>query len=132
MKKMTPEERFFWLNAGFCYDPKTQTKAQGHRECAEKLAEAESLARRMNWMYEWNDDWTVNSHQKYYGTDSAYKDGEPDTCEYCVLYDEHREHLASLGCIDDADANYRRVIEAELALEAMGNLDREIETLDAH
>lgn len=32
---------------------------------------------------------------------------------------ETRETLASLGGIFDADANYRRVIEAELALEVM-------------
>ena len=43
-----------------------------------------------------------------------------------------RRSLASLCGITDPDRNYGRVIEAELAAEAIADLDREIETLDAH
>ena len=43
-----------------------------------------------------------------------------------------RHSLASLCGITDPDSRYRRVIEAELAAEAVAGLDREIETLDAH
>ena len=41
------------------------------------------------------------------------------TCEVCVLRDREGEILASIGGIWDASNAYRRVIEAELALEAM-------------
>ena len=46
--------------------------------------------------------------------------------------DTPRYSLASLSGITDPDRSYRRVIEAELASEAITALDREIETLDAH
>lgn len=54
---------------------------------------------------------------------------EVETCEWCAIYDvaslntydRSTEILASLGCIDDATDIYRRVVEAELAMEAMAN-----------
>ena len=52
--------------------------------------------------------------------------------EVCVVYaedDESRDHpLASLGGIIDADDTYRRVVEAELAMDALDALNRQ----DAH
>lgn len=129
---MNQAERFFYNHAGFSYDPKTETSEQGKVRCAKELAEAERVARNLNWEYRWSDDWSVGSHQREYGKGSVYENGEPDSCESCVLVDEHGEHLASLHCIDDADANYRRVVEAELASEALYEYDRETEVLDAH
>lgn len=61
--------------------------------------------------------WTIGSHIEQL---DSY-DVEPSTCESAVLYDATGNILADLHCIDDADANYRRVIRAELALEAMDN-----------
>ena len=129
---MNQAERFFYNHAGFSYDPKTETSEQGKVRCAKELAETERVAKNLSWYCEWTNDWGVGSHKEYFGADSAYADREPETCESCRLLDESGEYLQSLGCIDDADANYRRVIEAELASEALYEYDKEIETLDAH
>lgn len=110
-RTMTPAERFFWLNAGYSFDPKTETKAQGRRRCAVRLAEAEAAQRESGSTYAWQDDWDVN-HTKEFGY-------EPKTCESVTLWSSDGDRvLASLGCIDDATEEYRRVVEAELADEA--------------
>ena len=84
------------------------------------LAKAERYANMHDLKFEWSDDWSVGSHREFYGKGSCYEDHEPSTCESCVLWNAaHTKVLASLSCIDDASAEYRRVIEAELALEAM-------------
>lgn len=126
MRTMTKAERFFWLNAGFSYNPKTQTKAQGRRECAEALAQAEAYARNLGFEFEWEHDsepW-----------DAGDTDYVPTEVLNCRIPDPEnsRYSLASLCGIADPDANYRRVIEAELASEALAQYDREVELLDAH
>ena len=111
---LSADELFMHKHAGYSYDPKTETKEQGRQRCARELARAE------RWMHEtgarvvWVDDWEIRDHVKYYG--DAY-DREPTTCEWAELR-LGGEVLASLGCIDDATDEYRRVIEAELADEA--------------
>lgn len=112
-------EAFFFTHAGYSYDAKIETRKQGRMRCAVDLASAERFAQTRDWEFEWESDWSIGSHQKFYGKDSAYEDSEPGTCESCVLRDSDGNALESLGCIDDADSNYRRVIEAELASEAM-------------
>lgn len=114
--------QFFFKYAGYSYDPKTQTPKEGRAATARRLAAAEQYCDAHNWRIEWQDDWSLGcSHAEFYGTGSAYDEGEPSTCEIAVLYDADNNILASLGCIDDVDDNYRRVIRAELALEAMDN-----------
>ena len=110
---------FFLRNAGFSYDPKTETKQAGHSRCARQLAKAERDARALGYYFEWVDDWTVGKHRDYYGEDSAYAENEPTTCESCICRDSSGECVASLSCIDDATQDYRRVIEAALASEAL-------------
>lgn len=82
---------------------------------AQRLAAAERWARAQGVTFSWADDWEVCAHVVEY--DGYVR--EPDTCEFCTLLDADGNVLASLGCIDDADDNYRRVIEAELAADAM-------------
>lgn len=65
----------------------------------------------------WEDDWRIGSHIFEY---DCYE-SEPDTCEVAFLYDDDGTCLGSLGCVDDATYEYRRVIAAELADEAMYN-----------
>lgn len=98
---------FFLRNAGTSYNPKTQTKRQGQSEGARKLAQAERDARALGYTFSWEDDWTVGSHVKKF---DGYTE-EPSTCESCIMLDSH---------VDDASREYRRVIEAELALEELG------------
>ena|ERR1700678_354402 len=107
---------FFLRNAGYSYNPETQTKQQGRSEGARLLAKAERDARALGYTFEWRDDWTLGcSHFEFYG--ESYGHGEPSTCESCIMLDENGEVVQSLGCIDDATREYRRVVEAELALE---------------
>lgn len=109
---------FFYEHAGYSVSP-GETQEQGKRRTAERLARAELHATAQGWSFVWSDDWEVGSHTEYYGPGSAYEDREPDTCENCDLFDADGDMIASLCCIDDADNNYRRVIEAELADEAL-------------
>lgn len=78
-------------------------------------ARAEENARTLGAYVEWRDDWEIRSHVEEFG--EAYEDGEPTTCEIATLYAADDSVLGSLGCVDDADAHYRRLVEAELFLE---------------
>ncbi len=124
--------KFFHANAGYGFDPQKETKAQGRMRCARLLARAEAYAYEHEWRYVWEPDTCI-------GGDC----GETETCEHpccqgtehevysCALlsgdascYDGHGRAtggavLASLGSICEPDDNYKRVVEAELALEAM-------------
>lgn len=119
-KPQTPKQAaylFFLRNAGYSYDPKTQTPRQGRSETARKLAKAERDARALGYSFEWEDDWSVGDHQKEF---DCYADGVPETCESCLMRDPAGKVVQSLGCVDDATREYRRVVEAELALEELG------------
>lgn len=115
--------RFFYQHAGFSFDPKTETRNQGKWRCAREMARAEKYANAQDWLFEWEDDWSIGNHKEFYGEGSAYDEHEPSTCESCLLRDLDGNVLASLSCIDDADVNYRRVVEAELACEALGTIE---------
>jgi hypothetical protein len=113
--------KFFYANAGYSYDPKTETAEQGRQRCAEILASAEEHFIASGWHLEWQDDWDIGSHRDFYGEDSCYAKREPRTCEGAILKDSAGNVLASLWCIDNATMDYRRVIRAELASEAQHN-----------
>jgi hypothetical protein len=112
---------FFNEWAGWSYDPATESPEEGRARTARHLAQAEEEAERRGWYVEWSDDWEITDHAAEYG-EEAYPNGNPETCENADLYDEHGNMIRSLGCIDDADANYRRVVEAELAAEALAEM----------
>lgn len=103
---------FFFEHAGFSYDPKTETANKGKARCARQLAKAERDARALGYTFEWISDHPFNSH----GSDRSEW---PETCEVCICRDQDGKSLASLSCIDDASSEYRRVVEAELALESL-------------
>ncbi|MGB7728409.1 MAG: hypothetical protein WBL50_10275 [Candidatus Acidiferrum sp.] len=130
-KQLTDAEFFFYENAGYSYDPKKETAEQGRIRCAKQLADAERLAVSYGFTFEWEEDWSIGSHRKYYGEDSVYADHEPHTCESCIVRDEDVNVLGSLGCIDDADSNYRRVIQAELADEATAEYQKKQAAINA-
>lgn len=114
----------------------------GHNaETALHLARAEEWAAEHGRRYQWGDDpcgdlgdhayWCAIARRWEAGRDV---DGTPymrrrrgpeceHTIEDCILYDEGQDVLASLGSIIDADRNYRRVVEAELALEALAEIE---------
>lgn len=110
--------QFFREYAGYSYNPATQTAAQGRRECASRLARAERVASKRGYYFDWDIDPETNS--------SDFSD-EPDPWQLyvCRMYDEDGELIGSLHGIDfgrdgsPAGEPYRRVVEAELALDAI-------------
>lgn len=108
--------RFFYANAGWGYDPKTQTPQQGRAAGARRLAKAERDARALGYTFEWEYDWSVD-HEKEFP--DCYSESGPETCEGCIMRDKGGKVVQSLWCIDDASKEYRRVVEAELALDEL-------------
>jgi len=90
---------FFLKHAGFSYNPATETRQQAKRRCAKEMAAAERKGRDIGLRFLWMPDWD-----------------EPGS-EVCEAYLES-ELKACLCGIEGATPEYRRVIEAELAMEA--------------
>jgi len=111
---MKTETQFFYEQAGWSYDPKTETSEQGRRRCAELLANVERHARSSGIRYEWElDDITSED----------FSDERPFYKLWvCIAY-KHGEVIASLCGIDFGRNKkphgepYKRVVEAELAFE---------------
>src|SRR5437868_9324767 len=55
-KQLTTDQFFFYQNAGYSYDPKTETADKGRIRCAVELARAEKYARNLGWEFEWEWD----------------------------------------------------------------------------
>lgn len=128
-KQLTSDQFFFYQNAGYSYDAKTETPEQGRIRCAKDLAEAETVGQRLGYEFEWDFD---ECPDLSWMSDEEREQEHEVLCCRVVDPENPRYSLASLCGITDADSNYRRVIEAELASEAIAALDGEIEVLDAH
>lgn len=102
---------FHLEHGGYSYDPTAETAEQGRQRCAERAATAEILAERDGLMVEWHDDCYID-HLAEFGY-------QPTTCECAQVIDADGNVLASMSCIDDADDAYRRVVAAELFIEAL-------------
>jgi hypothetical protein len=126
-KVLTKDELFFFDHAGYSYKTGEETAQQGRIRCASSLAHAEQLADRLGWTFEWEYD--QDPDLSWMTPEELAKDHE---VLGCILKDADGQVLESLWGIVDADANYRRVVEAELADQAEYELDHEIEVLDAH
>jgi hypothetical protein len=116
---MNKDQQFFFDHAGYSYDPKTETPEQGRERCercAARLADAEMEGRRKGLSFQWSID-DIDS--------TSFTDEKPSWRLYqCVCTDRDGEVLASLGGIDlgrngDYSDPYCRVVEAELAMEAI-------------
>lgn len=106
---------FFWEHAGWGYNKSLgETPEQGRENGALALARAEEFGRVHNWEVQWV--WDGEGDHSY--TDHV------DTCEQCLVGTADGDVLAQIGCVDDADDNYRRVVAAELMLEAKLNVER--------
>ena len=114
-KALTPNQLFFYEHAGYAYKPETETAEQGRIRCAIEMAQDEEKVTAMSsWHYEWSDDWEIDDSWM-----TEEEKAQDHTWEVCQLLDENDHVLASCGGIVDADPNYRRVMEAELAGEAL-------------
>lgn len=106
---------FFLANAGYSYDPKTETPMQGRARCAARLAAAEVRAQKLDVAFHWALDGM---------TSAEWTSQRPvwNTWE-CVGRTRTGGVFASLCGIDfgrDGEpwsSSYRRVVEAELACE---------------
>lgn len=100
--------KFFFDHAGYSYNTPTETAEQGRQRCAEQLAHAEEQGRDAGLSFHWERDQL-----------------EDDNEWYCACYNAEGETVASLAGVDFGDdgepwgSTYRRVVEAELASEAL-------------
>jgi len=88
---------------------------QDAKNCLD-LARAECAAKNAGCYWQWEDDydgWV--DLQSNGGLCSCGCGRKIERCESCILYNEQGESLASLWAIWDADSNYRRIVQAELA-----------------
>lgn len=109
---MTKQQQFFYDNAGYSVAP-GETTEQGRERCAIALATAETWAVENG--YEWYEGQDVNADLSWMDED------ERDEAEviYILLMDENAHVVQSLHGITNPTNAYRRVVRAELALEAM-------------
>lgn len=135
---MTKAEQFFHDNAGFSWNPQTETQEQGKERCAREIARAEEYAREHGWYAEWELE-QENPRDVLGEPDEVNGPFYDPTNDFvsCVLWSNPddspaftSEVLASLGMIEESKdvrerQNYRRVIEAELALEALMGIETE-------
>lgn len=115
MKRETPYQ-FFYKNAGFSWDPKRQTKTEGKRECAHRLAQAE------NWLMQkpgHTVTWAFDSDADR----SGIEHGGP-LFECIVSVDNDTEYLGGIDLGEDGNKldPYTRVVVAELALSLMSRV----------
>lgn len=127
-KQLTAAQLFFYENAGYSVG-KGETQEQGRIRCAIELAQAEKYARNLEWEFIW--DWDECPDLSWMTEEEQAEEHEVLCCRIPDP-EKPRYSLASLSGITDPDSNYRRVIEAELASEALAEYDKEIDTLDAH
>ena len=120
--KQTPKQAaylFFLRNAGTSCNPATQTKRQGQSEGARKLAKAERDAAALGFTFDWEYDLDGCIGCDCGSDDCKCSTGEDHEVLVCLCRDAEGVVKASLGSICEPSREYRRVIEAELALEAL-------------
>ncbi len=112
--------QFYYDNAGYSYNPKTETKEQGRIRCAKTLADAAVWATDEGIEFLWDMDIDMDS--------SEWTDEQPPWATYnCTALNWKGEAVAHIcGCDFGRDGNphtdsYARVIQAELAAEIKGN-----------
>lgn len=110
---------FFQQYAGYGWTPGQETRRGGRLRSARELAVAEYVLEEEHpdARVDWEEDPEAFS---------LYPEEQVDTYYIALLRDEDGDVLASLGAIGDPDANYERVVEAELAYEAWPERVREL------
>lgn len=121
-KPISPKQAaylFFLKHAGYSYDPKTETPKAGRSRCARQLAKAERDARALGMYYQWQNDIDGCSGCDCDSLDCDCSTGVQHETLGCVLYSAEGKHLESLWGICNPSWEYRRVVEAGLAMEAL-------------
>lgn len=119
--------QFFMKHAGYSYDPKTETPMQGRIKCARELAKAERAARDGGFSYQWEiDTGRTSADWIEAGQDGSHGHSPWGTWQ-CSMYDAQGRTVAGLCGIDFGRDKepwgdpYRRVVEAELAIDGLTN-----------
>lgn len=110
---------FFFANAGFSYDPKTETQAKGKARCAREMAKDEAKASALGFTFEWEYDQEGCSGCACDNPECACSNQTEHETLYCLCRDASGTVVASLSGICEPTREYRRVVEAELAGEAL-------------
>ncbi len=114
----TSAYHFFLKHGGSSYTPATETRRQGRIRSAKTYAQAEQDARRFGLTFAWAEDWEADDS---WMTPEDRREN-PLPAESCVCRDPSGHVRAGLHGIFGATPEYRRVIEAELALEALASV----------
>lgn len=115
--------QFFYDNAGYSYDPQKETQEEGRKRCAIVLAGVEQWAHETGYSFLWDIDHDASSADWLDDNEDGGKNRDPWRVWSCWMMDEQGKTVQSLHAIDfgrDGQPwgnNYRRVVEAELALE---------------
>ena len=120
---LSKQEQFFYKHAAYSYDPKTETEEHGRVRCARAMARAEQYASDMDWGFCWEYDADGCIGCDCENEDCACSSGANHETFVCVVRDLDGKVLASCGSICSPSNDYTRVMEAELALEAMPDLE---------
>ena len=127
-KSLSDAAAFFYEYAGSSYTPGKETQEQGRRRGAKSLAEAEREADRLGIRFEWLQDSDADISWMDAGDKRRLNNGTAEMMT-CIARSEDGKILASLHGIHmltgtseerEAGRNYARVVEAELAMEAIG------------
>ncbi len=117
---------FFFKHAGYSYDPKTETPYEGRLRSARLLTLAEKKAKSHSWSFRWTPDYDTLSSDWVEDNKDGGKNRNPWHTWGCIAYDDESKIVGSLWGIDFGrngepwGHTYRRVVEAELALEYFG------------
>ena len=128
--KLSKAEKFFYANAGYSYDPKTEAEVQGRERGAKLLASADAAAKADGMWFSWATDDITNREftdegpeyrlfavVAYIDDDGPSHMGEPEHCGSLSGVDFGPDNSPNDG---SRAGRYARVVEAELALEYYG------------
>ncbi len=128
--RLTPAEQFFYDHAGFSYPTGANAKQQeaAHVQLAKSLARAEAEAEKRGWTVEWEHDQDADTSWMDPEQIDDYESGRTEILS-AILRDENGEVLGSLGGVAltvrrSQRDSYGRVVEAELAQEALASTPR--------
>jgi len=139
---MTTQQKFFYEHAGYSVAP-GETKRQGKLRSAKALAAAKTYAREQGWTYAWEYDSDGCIGCDCGSSECDCASGADHETLGCILRDSEPSCydswgrptggavLASLWGICGATSEYKRVVEAELALEAMPDTTPQLTKLAA-
>lgn len=125
MSKFTDAVQFFYFNASSSYMPGRESQIVGQLLGADELARAEQWARSIGATFEWTEDDQLADYQD---NDGKWCEAPAVVCVMSMRQDCGHMHTVESrsGIIESEDwreqMNDRRVIEAELALEARGRV----------